>query len=81
MSGLKTGEQYIDFAMPWDTVKPVAFTKWPKCGPDISELREKSLKRSTSDQSLIDMKTEAIRFEEKKKNTLKSMNIDDIRKK
>ncbi len=80
MSGLKTGEQYLDFAMPWDTVNPVAFTKWPKCRPDISQLREKSLKRSVSDQGLIDMKNESIRFEEKKKNTLKSLNIDDVRK-
>ena len=80
MSGLKTGEQYIDFAMPWDTVKPVDFTKWPKCGPGISELREKSLKRSASDQGLISMKTEALSLEEKRKNTLKSLNIDDVRK-
>jgi carboxyl-terminal processing protease len=80
MSGLKTGEQYIDFAMPWDTVNPVAYTKWPKCAPDVSKLREKSLKRAASDQGLIDMKTEAVRLEEKKKNSLKSMNIDDVRK-
>lgn len=80
MSGLKTGEQYIDFALPWDTVKPVAFTKWPECRPDISKLKEKSLKRVVSDQGLIDMKTAAVRLEEKKKNTLKSLNIDDVRK-
>ena len=24
MSGLKTGEQYLDFALPWDTVKPAS---------------------------------------------------------
>ena len=46
----------------------------------ISELREKSLKRVASDQGLIDMKTEAVRLEEKKKNTLKSLNIEDVRK-
>ena len=80
MSGLKTGEQYVDFAMPWDTVKAVDYTKWPKCGPDLSQLREKSLKRIASDQALIDMKTEAVRLEERRKNTLKSLNIEDVRK-
>jgi carboxyl-terminal processing protease len=80
MSGLKTGEQYLDFAMPWDTVNPVAFTKWPKCGPDIPGLRGKSLKRVESDQKLIDMKTEAKRLEEKKKSTLKSLDIEDVRR-
>ncbi len=80
MNSFKTGEQYLDFALPWDTIKPVTYTKWPKCGPDISELREKSLKRITSDQKLIDIQTESLRLEEKQKNTLKSLNIDDVRK-
>lgn len=79
MNSLKTGEQYLDFSLPWDTVKPVAYTKWPKCGPDISELREKSVKRVASVQGLIDMQTEAIRLAEKQKNTLKPLNIDDVR--
>lgn len=80
MNSLKTGEQYLDFAMPWDTVKPLAFTKWPECRPDISQLREKSVKRVASDQGFIDMQTEALRLEEKQKNTFKSLNIDDARK-
>jgi len=80
MSGLKTGEQYLDFAMPWDTVAPVTFTKWPKCQPDIPKLKEKSVKRVASNQGFIDMKTRATRLEEKQKNTIKSMNINDVRK-
>jgi len=80
MSGLKTGEQYLDFAMPWDTVAPVTFAKWPKCQPDIPKLREESIKRVASTQGFIDMKTRAMRVEEKQKNTLKSINIDDVRK-
>jgi carboxyl-terminal processing protease len=80
MNSLKTGEQYLDFAMPWDTVEPVVFTKWPKCGPDISALKEKSSKRIASNQQLLDMKNEANRLAEKQKNTLKSLNIDDVRR-
>ena len=79
MSGLKTGEQYLDYAMPWDTVAPVAFSKWPKCQPDIPKLKEKSVKRVASNQDFIDMKTRAMRLEGKQKNTLKSMNINDVR--
>ena len=80
MSGLKTGEQYLDFAMPWDTAEPVTFSKWPKCRPDISKLREKSVRRVSSNQGFIDMKTRARRLGEKQKNTLKSININDVRK-
>lgn len=80
MNNLKTGEQYLDFALPWDTVKPVDFLKWTKCGPDLAELKEKSIRRSASNQKLVEMKNEAVRLEAKQKHTLKSLNIDDVRK-
>ncbi|OGW27255.1 MAG: hypothetical protein A2X59_07470 [Nitrospirae bacterium GWC2_42_7] len=80
IKSLKTGEQYLDFALPWDTVKPVTFTKWPKCGPDISWLKEKSHNRITSNQKWIDIENRSIRFAEKQKNTLRSLNIEDMRK-
>jgi carboxyl-terminal processing protease len=80
MNNLKTGEQYLDFALPWDTVKPVEYSKWPKCGPDIAGLKEKSLKRIAANEKLTDMKNEAEKLAEKQKNTLKSLNISDVRR-
>jgi carboxyl-terminal processing protease len=80
MSGLRTGEQYLDFALPWDTVKPVPYAPWPKCRPDLSALREKSRTRVKSNQQFIDMEKEAAQLAEKKKNTLKSLNREDVRK-
>lgn len=80
MSGLKTGEQYLDFALPWDTVTPVAYAMWPKCRPDMSVLREKSGTRVKVSQPFIDMEQEAARLTERKKNTLKSLNMEDVRK-
>ena len=80
MGGLKTGEQYLDFALPWDTIEPVVFEKWPKCRPDISALKEKSIKRIALNQELLDVKKKADSFAEKQKNTLKSLHIDDVRK-
>ncbi len=80
MSGLKTGEQYLDFALPWDTVRPVTYAPWPKCRPDMSALREKSLTRVKSSQQFIDMEKEAARLSEKRKNTLRSLNREDVRK-
>ena len=79
LSGLKTGEQYLDFALPWDTVKPLTYAPWPKCRPDISALREKSHSRISSNQQFIDMEKQAARLAEKKKNTLKSLYSEDVR--
>jgi carboxyl-terminal processing protease len=79
MNGLKTGEQYLDFALPWDSIDPVPFKKWQKCEPDIAELKEKSLTRVKSDRSLMDMEIEAEKIARKQKNTLKSLNLEDFR--
>ncbi|MBI5073857.1 MAG: carboxy terminal-processing peptidase [Nitrospirae bacterium] len=80
LSGLKTGEQYLDFALPWDTVKPVAYTPYSKCKPAMSGLQEKSRSRVKSSQQFIDLEKQAARLAEKKKNTLRSLNIEDVRR-
>ncbi|MBI5632497.1 MAG: carboxy terminal-processing peptidase [Nitrospirae bacterium] len=80
LGGLRTGEQYLDFALPWDTVKPLSYAAWQKCRPDLSVLRQKSLTRVSSSQQFIDMEKESARLAEKRKNTLRSLNIEDVRK-
>ncbi|MBI5846695.1 MAG: carboxy terminal-processing peptidase [Nitrospirae bacterium] len=80
ISGLRTGEQYLDFALPWDSVKPAAYTPWPKCRPAMSALREKSRTRVKSSQQFNDMEKETTRLAEKKKNTVRSLNIEDVRR-
>ena len=80
LSGLRTGEQYLDHALPWDSIGPVPFRKWQGCGPDILQLKEKSLTRVKSNKSFIDMEVEAGKYTERQKKTLKSLNIDDMRR-
>ena len=80
MSGLKTGEQYLDFALPWDTMEPVAYAPWSKCRPDLSALREQSLARVRSNQQFIDTEKEIARRSGKRKNTLRSLNREDVSK-
>lgn len=80
LSGLRTGEQYLDFALPWDTVNPLPYAAWPKCRPDMSGLRQKSRTRVSSSQQFIDMEKESARLVEKRKNTFRSLNIEDVRK-
>lgn len=79
MGGLKTGEQYLEYALPWDTIKPVAYEAWQTCRPDMESLRQKSRTRVGASQPFIEMEKEASRRAEKRKNTLKSMHIDDVR--
>ena len=46
----------------------------------MSALQEKSRRRVSSNQQFIDMEKQAARLAEKQKNTLKSLNIEDVRK-
>jgi len=80
MRSLKTGEQYLDFALPWDTVKPLSYAPWPKCRPAVPALQKKSQARVSSNQQFIDMEKQAVLLAEKQKTTLKSLNIEDVRK-
>lgn len=77
---LKSGEQYIDYSLPWDTVRPVSFGRWEEAGPDLASLRAKSLKRVERDEDFAEITAAAQRGAQRMAETIQSLNIDDIRK-
>jgi carboxyl-terminal processing protease len=78
--GLKSGEQYLEYALLWDTVSPTTYTKWSKPLADLSVLRSKSNKRVISNQDFNNIKLQNNRLIEKQKNTMKPLNIVKVRK-
>jgi carboxyl-terminal processing protease len=80
LEGLKTGERYLDYALPWDTVRPTTFTKWPGVHSDIAELRARSEKRVAADPEFAKMEKESRRIEDLQKKTVQSLNFDIARK-
>ncbi len=78
--GLKTGEQYLDFALPWDTINPAAYSKWTNSRPDIRELRARSEKRVRANKEFADITKENEELIEMQKKTLQPLNIDEARK-
>ena len=78
--GLKTGEQYLDFALPWDTIRPAQYQKWSAGGFDIATLRARSEKRVRSSAGLTDIARENRELIERQKKTLQSLNADEARK-
>ena len=78
--GLKTGEQYLDFALPWDTIRPAQYQKWPSGPFDISALRARSEKRVSADAELADIAKENREFIERQKKTLQPLNADEAKK-
>lgn len=77
---LKTGEQYIDYSLPWDTVNPVGYKTWSERGIDLPVLRANSERRISADEEFIQVAEAAKRAGEKMEQTLQSLNIEDIRR-
>ena len=78
MQHLKSGEQYNDFSLPWDTVAPTAYRQWPNQVADISLLRERSRSRVDGIQTFADITATDRAAAVKSKKTLQSLKVDDI---
>ncbi len=75
--GLKSGEQFLDHALPWDTIDPVPYQKWTNLRIDIQKLRANSYKRVSSKQEFTDIAEQSRELLERQKMTLEPLNVDD----
>ncbi len=75
--GLKSGEQFLDYALPWDTIQPVPYEKWANAVTDLQKLRANSSKRVDSKKEFADISEQSRILLERQKNTLEPLNIDE----
>jgi carboxyl-terminal processing protease len=80
LQSLKTGEKYLDYALPWDTVKPTTFTKWPGQHINLAKLRTRSEKRVAASKEFQGIEKESQKIKDLQKKTVLSLNIDIARK-
>jgi carboxyl-terminal processing protease len=66
---LKTGEKYMDYSLPWDTVDPVAFHAWVKFSFDPSKSREKAEAWIGGSEKFRKIQEEAKKAEERREKT------------
>lgn len=76
---LKSGERYLDYSLPWDSIEPVEFTPWSGKPFNIDTLRKKSLTRVAVDEGLKIIAEEAVNAQERSEQTVVSIHIDDMR--
>jgi carboxyl-terminal processing protease len=79
-TGLKSGEQFLDYALPWDKIGPAAYSKWPGPGQDLTYLRSKSSSRVASMKEFIEIDQYSRKVIAEQKKTVKSLNIDAAKK-
>lgn len=80
MESLKTGEKYLDYALPWDTVPTTTFVKWPGFRVNLAELRARSRKRIAASKEFQEIEKESERIGELQKKTVQSLNMAVARK-
>ncbi len=78
---LKSGERYLEYSLPWDSIEPVEFTPYPGKKLDLDTLRKRSLERTEKDEGLQIIKEETEKAEKKSDETRVSIGIDDMRQK
>ena len=77
---LKSGEQYLDHSLPWDTVDATVYVPWKHQPRAKSEIKVKSSRRVATDEAFISISRDAALAKERMENTLQSLNILDIRR-
>jgi len=77
---LKSGEQHLDFALPWDRIEAAPYTKWTMLQTDMGDLRSKSSKRISKDKNFVEMERKIEKSAELQEKTRKPLNIEDARK-
>lgn len=75
---IKSGERYLDYSLPWDSIEPVEFTPY-KRPFDMAKLREMSLKRVAQNEGFKSISEEAAKVAERSENTVLTVQIDDMR--
>lgn len=79
LQSLKSGERYLEYSLPWDSIDPVAFTTSPNHPLPLSTLKSKSAARVSTDPKYLIINKEIARVEKRMNNTVVSLNIDDMR--
>jgi len=77
---IKSGERYLDYSLPWDSIDPVDYTPWMKKPFNLEELRKRSAKRAAEDEGLKVIAEEAKNAAAKAEETVISVALDDMKK-
>ncbi|MDN5204858.1 carboxy terminal-processing peptidase [Fulvivirgaceae bacterium BMA10] len=80
-SYLDIGEKEQDHPIPWDEIEPLKFRKWEKSIPDIDNLREKSIVRTTDNETFELIDESARIYKERQKDTRFSLNLKEYQDK
>lgn len=74
---LESGEKYIEYALPWDTVTNVPFKRWSR-RPNVDELRRLSEQRVINGHRFDAVVAKTRRNRQRSRDTLRSLKLNDV---
>ncbi|WP_221250269.1 carboxy terminal-processing peptidase [Desulfuromonas versatilis] len=77
---LKSGEQYSDYALPWDTVAATEFQPWAPALGNLAGLKQQSSARVAASESFNEISQDADSARQKSEQTSQSLFIDQVRR-
>jgi len=78
---IKSGERYLDYSLPWDSIEAVPFSPWTDKPFDLDLLRKKSLDRVANDEGFKIIAEEAVKAAERAENTVVSIDLETMHSK
>jgi len=74
---LEIGEEFYDTALPWDTIKPVRYTKWANSKYNIAALKQKSAERVKSSEAFQMVNSTILRVKKENEQTRRSLVLSE----
>jgi len=78
LSHLKSGEQYLEHSLPWDTVEATTFKRWTGTPLATPTLKDLSNRRIASEEEFVKISEDAARAKQRMEKTRQSLNIDVV---
>lgn len=76
---VKSGERYLDYSLPWDSIEPIAFTPYNEKPFDLVQLRDLSKKRCDSDEGIRTIAEEAVKAAERAEHSAIDIGLEAMR--
>ena len=77
---LETGEQYLDYSLPWDKVKEVSHEHWTKTKADIPMLTKSSNKRVAQNKKFRKITESVNWYKAKKEDSVRKLSLKEFKK-
>jgi len=80
MRYVKSGEKYIDYSLPWDTVQPTSFKPWEGPGSlQVDLLKPKSLARVAANNEFQEIIESSEKVKQRQEDTRVTLNLETLR--